>query len=68
MAAKNEKGKGKGILKALLPLLALLVALLFAIILWHYYHPNRSLDFHQTHVSLLNRLPSVSHALPAIPN
>ena len=53
MAATNEKGKGKAILKAILPFLALLLALAFVFILWRYYHPNRNINIHQTHVSQL---------------
>lgn len=60
MAATNDKGNGKGILRILLPLLALLIALLFVFILWHYYHPNRPIDVHQTHVSRLRHLSAPS--------
>lgn len=63
MTAMNDKGKG--ILKAILPLLVILLVLIFVYFLWRHYHPNRSVDLHQTHVSLLRHhdapsLPSVS--------
>lgn len=60
MTAKNDKGKGMAILKAILPFLVILLILIFVFFLWRYYHPNRSIDLHQTHVSLLhhNAAPS----------
>jgi hypothetical protein len=51
MVAMDEKGKGKAILKALIPFLALLLAIIFVFFLWHYYHPNRTINLHQTRVS-----------------
>lgn len=60
----NGKGKWMRILKAILPFFALLIALIFAIILWRYYHPNRTIDLHQTHVSQLYQTES-PHALTA---
>jgi hypothetical protein len=56
MVAKNENGKGKSILKAILPFLALLIALIFVFFLWRYYHPNRTINLHQTHVSQVRQL------------
>jgi hypothetical protein len=64
MAATNEKGKGKAILKAILPFLALLLALAFVFILWRYYHPNRNINIHQTHVSQLLHSPDRAHNRP----
>jgi hypothetical protein len=57
MAATNDKGKGKAFFKAILPLLALLIALVYVFFLWHYYHPNRTINFHQTRVSQLVHSP-----------
>ncbi|MGC8548786.1 MAG: hypothetical protein ACP5M4_03705 [Acidobacteriaceae bacterium] len=60
MAATNYKGKGRAILKVILSFLPLLLALVFVYFLWRYYHPTRSIDIHQTHVSqLLHRPPCV---------
>lgn len=56
MAATNEKGKG--VLKAILPFLVILLVLLFVFFLWRYYHPHRSMDFHQTKVSQLLHKPA----------
>ncbi len=55
MAGKNDTGKAKAIFKALIPFLALLIVLVFVYFLWRFYHPNGTVDFHQTHVSLLVR-------------
>lgn len=66
MAATNDKGKGKSILKAILPFLALLIALIFVFFLWRYYHPNRTIDLHQTHVSWLQKCTTRPHRLPAL--
>ncbi len=57
MAATNNKGNGKAIFKAILPFLALLIVLVFVFFLWHYYHPNRKINLHQTHVSQLLHQP-----------
>lgn len=62
----NDKGKGKAILKAILPFLVILLILIFVYFLWRYYHPNRSIDLHQTHVSLLHHPIASSQFLPAI--
>lgn len=62
----NDNGKGKGVLRAILPLLVILLVLIFVYFLWRYYHPNRPIDLHQTHVSQLHRRGMGSHRLPAI--
>lgn len=62
----DEKGKGKAILKALLPFLALLLAIVFVFFLWRYYHPNRTINVHQTRVSQWLHRSNHAHPHPAI--
>lgn len=56
MEATNSRSRGKAFFIAILPLLVLLIVLIFTIYVWHFYHPNGTIDLHEGHVSLLHHL------------